>query len=350
MPRVAIENLKLIDLKELVSLIGQDLDDIFKFLGNTPYREEIISTCGDEVKPDLLEKALYQNYAKTFNNLLRSSSKYIKDLLMSFLHKFDALNLKTMLRMVHAGVNIEEILQHIIPLGVYDTKKCQAILSDAISIDDLVNSLSDQDFGFILKETMKNQRIMGDLSPLEAILDKEVYKGILIEINKLKRNDKEIATNILGIEIDALNVKIILKYKALMIDQEKIKENLMPSALIDEEILESAIREPDIKSVLQYFLKSVEKEHKVYQNVFTKLVKASDSPISRLIFILDKASLDMSFFELKKNMKYYNIGYLLGFLNMKWVEIMNLRCIVNGMASNTGTDQIHDLLILPEKF
>jgi vacuolar-type H+-ATPase subunit C/Vma6 len=252
--------------------------------------------------------------------------------------------------MVHAGVNIEEILQHIIPLGVYDTKKCQAILSDAISIDDLVNSLSDQDFGFILKETMKNQRIMGDLSPLEAILDKEVYKGILIEINKLKRNDKEIATNILGIEIDALNVKIILKYKALMIDQEKIKENLMPSALIDEEILESAIREPDIKSVLLYFLKSVEKEHKVYQNVFTKLVKASDSPISRLIFILDKASLDMSFFELKKNMKYYNIGYLLGFLNMKWVEIMNLRCIVNGMASNTGTDQIHDLLILPEKF
>jgi vacuolar-type H+-ATPase subunit C/Vma6 len=350
MPRVAFENLKLIDLNEVVGLIGKDIEMIFSFLLNTAYGEEIVSTCGDIVEPGLLEDALFQNYAKTFNKLLKYSSEYIKNLLVALLHKFDALNLKTMLRMVKAGINAETILQHIIPLGTYDRKRCQVILSDVHSISDIVNSIRDQDFGFFLKETLKAQKIIGDLSPLEAALEKEVFKGILKEIKNLNRLDKRIATNILGIEIDALNVKIILRYKALMTDHKNIKENLMPVAWIDEKVLESAINESNIKSTLQRFLRSVETKHQVYRSVFTKLVKEFDSPISRLEFILEKAPLEMSFFELKKNMKYYNIGYILAFLSMKWAEIKNLRCIINAMARNVSENQTRDLLILPEFF
>ncbi len=350
MPRVALENLKLIDLGELVCLIGKDLEDIFSFLLNTAYGEEIASTCGDKVEPSLLEEALFQNYAKTFNKLLKYSSKYIENLLMSVLHKFDALNLKTMLRMVQAGMNVNDILQHIIPLGMYDRKKCQEILTDINSISDIIGSLQDQDFGFILAETFKVQEIIGDLSPLEAALDKEVFKGILKEIKNLDGRDKKIATNILGIEIDALNIKIILKYKMLNTDYEDIKKNLMPRALIDEKTLESAFKEPDIKSTLQRLLKSVETMHQVYQTIFTKLVRESDSPISRLEFILEKAPLEMSFFELKKNMRYYNIGYILAFLNVKWAEIKNLISIINAMARNVDADQTRDSLILPENF
>jgi len=350
MPRVALEYLKLIDSDELICLIGENLESIFNFLINTAYGEEIISTCGDIVEPGLLEEALFQNYAKTFNKLLKESSGNIKNLLVSVLRKFDALNLKTMLRMVQAGMSGEQILKYIIPLGIYDRKKCQAILSDVNSISDIIDSLQEQDFGFILKETLRGQKIINALSPMEAALDKEVFTGILKEIKNLDRRDKKIATNILGIEIDALNVKIILKYKSLMTDHENIKENLMPVALIDEKTLESAIKEPDIKSTLQHFLLSVGTKHQVYQTIFTKLVEESDSPTSRLEFILEKAPLEMSFFELKKNMRYYNIGYILAFLSMKWAEIKNLRCIINGMARKFGTDQIRDLLILPENY
>jgi vacuolar-type H+-ATPase subunit C/Vma6 len=257
--------------------------------------------------------------------------------------------------MIQAGMKTENVLQHIIPLGMYDIKKCLTILSDANSITDIVDSLQDQDFGFFLKETIKTDRIIRDLSPtdlspLETALDKEVNKGILKEIKNLNRLDKVIATNILGIEIDALNVTTILKCKALMIDQDKINENLMPAALIDEKILESAIKKPDIKSTLQCFLNFAKTKHQVYQTIFNKLVKESDSPISRLTFILEKAPLEMSYFELKKNMKYYNIAYILAFLNMKWAEIKNLRCIINATSRNIDPDQIRNLLILPDKF
>ena len=182
MPRVAFESLKLIDLEVLVSLIGLNLEGIFSFLVNTSYKEEIVNTCGDILEVGLLEDALFQNYAKTFNKLIKNSSDYIKNLLMAVLHKFDALNLKTMLRMVQAGMDTEDILQHIIPLGMYDRKKCQTLLSEVNLISDIVGSLRDQDFGFTLKETLKSQKVLGDTSPLEVALDREVFNGILKEI------------------------------------------------------------------------------------------------------------------------------------------------------------------------
>jgi len=348
MPQVASANLKLIEVDELISLIGISLEEIFSFLINTTYGEEIVINCGDIVKPGLLEESLFQNYAKTFNKLLKYSSEYIENLLVSVLHKYDALNLKTILRMVKAGIKSEEIIPHIIPLGMYNRKKCQKFLSNVNSISDIVGRLQNNDFGYSLKEILKTQKIIGDLSPLEAALDKEVFKGILKEIKHLNALDKKIATDILGIEIDSFNVKIILKYKALNIDHKNIKENLIPTALIDEKILESAIKEPDIKSMLQLLLSSVEEEHQVYQNIFTKLVEESDSSISRLVFILEKAPLEMSYFLLKKNLRYYNIGYILSFLNAKWAEIKNLICIINAKARNISADQIRELLILPE--
>jgi vacuolar-type H+-ATPase subunit C/Vma6 len=350
MPRIALESLKLINVDELIRLVGKNLEEIFSFLINTTYREEIASTCGDMVEPSLLEDALFQNYAKTFNKLLKNSSGYINNFLMSVLRKFDAINLKTMFRMVQAGMDVEDILQHIIPLGTYDRIKCQAILSKANTISAIIGSLQDQDFGFFLKEKFNFQTRFGNLTPLETALDKAVFKGILDEIKNLNRKDKKIATNIMGIEIDTLNVKIILKFKALLTNLDNIKENLMPVALIDESILKSAIKEADMKSTLQRFSISVETKHQVYRNIFAKLVKESDSPISHLEFILDKAPLEMSFFELKKNLRYYNIGYILAFLTLKWAEIKNLRCIINAVARKIDSDQTLDLLFLPDDY
>ena len=348
MPQIALANLKLIDFNDLVCLIGKDLDEIFSFLLTTPYREEIANTCGDKVVPSLLEEALLQNYAKIFNKLLKFSTKHIKDLLLSILHKFDALNLKTLFRLVHAGTNTEDILQYIVPLGMYSREKCKEILSKNNSISEIVNSIQNQDFGFTLKELLNHKEIISDLSPLEATLDKEVFTRIFKAINKLNRKDKKIATNILGIELDALNVKIILKYKSLITHYENIEEYLMPTALIDRKTLISAGKDIDLKSALQRFLKTVETGHQVYLEIFKKLVKESNSPKSKLEFILERASLEMSIFELKKNSRYYNIGFLLAFLNMKWAEIKNLRCIINATERKVEGEQIHNLLILPE--
>ena len=349
MPRIALEDLKLINYHELIGLIGKDLEDILSFLTNTTYGEDVDCALTGDVEHVLLEDILLRNYINTFNRIYKNSSEYIKNLLTAIMHKFDALNLKTILRMVHAGIQTEEILPNIIPLGEYNTEKCQELLFGATSISDFLNSLQKQDFGFFLKEIFMDQIVFSDLFPLEAALDKEVFKGILESIKKLNRLDKKIATNILGIEIDAINAKIILKCKALGVAKEKIKENLMPAALLNDKILDSAIQQPNIKSTLQEFLSAIETGHHVYKMIFLKLVEKSDFPLSHLEMILDKASLEMSLFELKKHMRYYSIGYILAFLNLKWTEMKNLRIIINASA-RTIPNQTKDLLILPENY
>ncbi len=349
MPRIALEDLKLIKNDDLIGLIGKNLEHVLSFLRNTTYGEDADCNLNVAVEHGLLEDTILQNYVKTFNRIYQNSSKYIKNLLTVLLHKFDALNLKTMMRMIHAGINTEEILQNIIPLGEYTKAKCHQLLSCVASVSDFVQSLQTEDFGFFLKETFKDQMIFTDLTPLEAALDKEVTKGILKAIKKLDRLDKKIATNILGIEIDAMNVKIILKCKALGVDQEKIKENLMPGVMFDEKILESAIQQPDITSALQEFLSSIEMGHQVYKKIFEKLVTESECSISELEMMLDKASLEMSLFELKTHLRYYSIGYILAFLNLKWTEMKNVRSLINASARKLP-DQTIDLLILPEHY
>lgn len=347
MPRVAIENLKLLDFDEITCLIGQSLEDIYNFLLKTPYRNEILNLCGNQVESSLLEEALLQNYMNTFSRLLKYTSKYTEDLLLSTLHKFDAINLKTLFRMVQAKIDPEAILPYLVPIGFYNREKCKEILSEFITVSEIIDSIQEGEFGFSLKEIIKKIKRLNDLSPLEAALDREVYTRLLKVIKSLSRRDKKIATKIIGIEMDALNVKIILKYKSLISDFEDIEEKLMPMVLIQKEDLMSAINEPDIKSTLHHLFKIVEGKDEVYSNIFAKLVEESNSSISRLEFILDRAPLEMSMFVVKKNFRYYNIGFILSYLYMKWVEIRNLRSIINAVARNVGDEQIRDLLILP---
>ena len=164
---------------------------------------------------------------------------------------------------------------------------------------------------------------------------------------KLKGADKKIAKNVLGIEIDAINVKTILKCKALMVSRERIGDYLMPTALIDKETLEEAITAINVKSTIKCLLMAVETKSQVYGNFFNQILKEYDAPLSRLETLLDRASLEMSLAMLRKYMRYYNIGFVLAFLNVKWVEVRNLRCIINGSERKMPFSQVRKCLTLP---
>ncbi len=350
MPRIAIESQKLIHIDDIRLLFGKNFNEILSFLKTTTYGETIPGDIqGFEKAYILLEELLYENYALSFHNLLQYSSDYIASFLRSLLYRFDSYNLKTMLRMVNAGIPSDLILKNLIPIGGHSKKRCRVILSGVNSMSDFINSLSDQDFGFFLRDKLKAHKTYPELSLLEAFIEKEAFGRIFEEITKLDRNDKKIASKIIGIEIDVLNVKIILKCKAVGINDEKIEDYLMPMGLLDDNLLRSAINQPNIESAFQAIFKGIEPEHQIYKNFYLKLMLEADKPISHLESLLDRISLEMSLFELKKNMRYYNIAYILAFLNLKWTEIKNLRCIINAAVRNVF-DPTHDLLIIPENY
>ena len=125
MPRVAIENLKLIEVDDLISLIGKDLDSIRCALADSPYREYVSAISPDEIDAVSLEAVLLQNYAETYKKLVKFSSGSIRNLILAVLKKIEASNVKAMLRATKAKITVDEAMEHIVPMGALDRNRCR---------------------------------------------------------------------------------------------------------------------------------------------------------------------------------------------------------------------------------
>ena len=121
----------------------------------------------------------------------------------------------------------------------------------------------------------------------------------------------------------------------------------MPTTLIDEGTLEKATTAPDARSMIKILFSKAATKNQVYERIFTQIIKEHNAPLSRLEAILDRASLTMSLQMIKEHSRYYNIGFVLAFLNLKWAEVKNLRCIINGSERKASDSQVRQLLTFP---
>jgi len=347
MPRVAIENLKLIEIDDLINLIGKDLEGIRYAMADSSYSKQLSAVSSNVLDYRFLEAALLQNYAETIQKLIEFSSGNIKKLLVALSKKVEVANIKTMLRAAKAQIDVSEALKSIVPMGGLNVDRCRAILAEAKSVENVIVALSDFEYGKVLKPVVEQEGKI-DLTLLEVALDKAIYREIFGNIEKLTGIDRKIAKAVLGIELDAVNVRTILKGKELAVNPEVIKKYLMPPAFFTEDALEEAIEAADVKSIIEGLSLIVESAHLVYKKIFTQLLKEGDAPLPLLEAILDKAPLEMSLYQLREHSRYYNIGFILSFVNLKWAEVKNLRCIVKGSERKIQSSQVQKLLMIPD--
>ena len=347
MPRVAIENLKLIEIDDLINLIGKDLEGIRYAMADSSYSKQLSAVSSNVLDYRFLEAALLQNYAETIQKLIEFSSGNIKKLLVALSKKVEVANIKTMLRAAKAQIDVSEALKSIVPMGGLNVDRCRAILAEAKSVENVIVALSDFEYGKVLKPVVEQEGKI-DLTLLEVALDKAIYREIFGNIEKLTGIDRKIAKAVLGIELDAVNVRTILKGKELAVNPEVIKKYLMPPAFFTEDALEEAIEAADVKSIIEGLSLIVESAHLVYKKIFTQLLKEGDAPLPLLEAILDKAPLEMSLYQLREHSRYYNIGFILAFVNLKWAEVKNLRCIVKGSERKIQSSQVQKLLMIPD--
>jgi vacuolar-type H+-ATPase subunit C/Vma6 len=349
MPRVAIENLKLIGIDDLINLIGKDLEGIRYAMANSSYSKQLSAASSNILDSRFLEAALLQNYAVTIQKLVEFSSGNIKKLLIAISKKVEVANIKTILRAVKAHIDVGEALKSMVPMGGLDMERCHTILLESKSVEDVIVALSGFEYGKVLKPVVEQEGKI-DFPLLEVALDMAVYRGILRNIERLAGIDRKIAKAVLGIELDAINVKTILRGKELAVNPEVIKKYLMPPAFFTDDVLEEGIETTDMKSMIEGLALVIESAHLVYKRIFTQLLKESDAPLPILEAILDKAPLEMSLYQLREHSRYYNIGFILAFLNLKGAEVKNLRCIVKGSERKIPSSQVQKLLTIPDEW
>ncbi|MCW3997219.1 MAG: V-type ATPase subunit [Candidatus Bathyarchaeota archaeon] len=351
MPRVAIEKLKLIDTEDLVNLAGKNLEAIRCALLETSYREDILNLSNQEPNSNSLEEALLENYAQTLKNLVKFSVGNSKNLLLTIIGKIETSNIKTILKAKKTKMNIDEAISNIIPVGFLNKDRVRDILSTSATIEDVIEFLYDTEYGIIIEKALAENRGIIDLLSLELALDQFAYQKIHKTIKKLKGLDKLITKNVLGIEADAKNIKVILRGKAKKIPKDQIKRHFLPSFLISEQTLSNALETADVKTLAECLIRAKEiAENPFYLKIFIEILEQHNSPISQIENILEKASLRISKMMQKKYLKYYNLSYVLVLLNLKWLEIRNLRCLIVGSKRKITSTKVKRLLILEKNY
>ena len=351
MPEVIVAKLRLIEPKDMADLAGRSLEDVCSMLAKTSYQAEISAIPAEQLSSISFETALLQNFMRTYEKIIDHSPKDIRSLISTILMKFEANNVKAMLRAKESDLSTDDGMRYITPVGRLDEARCREILGSSRNVDDVVEFLSDMEYGPILKESLPEYRETGAFPLLEAALDKYVCGEIWRAARKLRGLNKKIATTVLGIEIDSMNIKVILRCRAMGISGDQMTRYLMPlSEVFGEKELEDAIRATDTKSSIESLVVAARLvKARDYQYLLADLLEAYEaSPsVAKLETVLDRGLLRTSLRMLKRYTPFFNIGLILAFLNLKWFELRNLRAIVKGAEERVPADRIKELLILP---
>jgi V/A-type H+-transporting ATPase subunit C len=162
-------------------LVRMSTAEIARFMEESAYETEINALGARHSGVDLVEYALNRNLAKQFDDILDWAEGRLYDLIARYLRKFDAWNVKTVIRGLYSDADREEIEADLIRAGEFSDRLVGRLL-DAGSIEEVVDVLDRTMFGPALAAALEEYESSGVLVPLENAVDRVFYENLLSEV------------------------------------------------------------------------------------------------------------------------------------------------------------------------
>ena len=208
--RVRARRAALFDEDDYRKLVRMGPGEIARFMEESEYEEEMNELGSRYSGVDLIEYALNRNLAKHFDDLLRFSDGRLYDYIARYLRKFDAWNVKTVIRGLYADSERQEIADDLIRAGEFDDRLVDRLL-DAESIEAVVEILENTIFGDPLADAYEDYDESGVLVPLENAVDRAYYRLLLSGLPNEPNRATELYIEFLTAEIDFRNVRNALR-------------------------------------------------------------------------------------------------------------------------------------------
>ncbi|MFW6320444.1 MAG: V-type ATPase subunit, partial [Halohasta sp.] len=135
--RVRARRAALFSDDEYRKLVRMSPSEIARYMEESEYEREINELGTRHSGVDLIEYALNRNLAKHFEDLLGFANGQLYELIARYLRKFDAWNVKTVIRGIYVDAEPEAIESDLIRAGELDDKLIGRLL-EAGSIEDVV--------------------------------------------------------------------------------------------------------------------------------------------------------------------------------------------------------------------
>ncbi|XVH30310.1 V-type ATP synthase subunit C [Haloferacaceae archaeon DSL9] len=206
--RVRARRAALFSDDEYRKLVRMGPSEIARYMEESEYEAEINALGSRYSGVDLIEYALNRNLAKHFNDLLAWSEGRIYDLIARYLRKFDAWNVKTVIRGIYAGSSREEVENDLIRAGEFDDRMLTRLL-EATTIEEVVTVLDGTIFGDALEDAYADYEETDVLVPLENAIDRAFYERLLGELPSTE--PVQLYREYLEAEIDFRNARNALR-------------------------------------------------------------------------------------------------------------------------------------------
>ncbi|MFP4591589.1 MAG: ATP synthase A1 subunit C [Halobacteriales archaeon] len=176
--RVRSRRAALLDEADYRKLVRMGPNEIARFLEETEYEREVNELGARHSGVDLVEYALNANLSRHFDDLLRWADGRLYEQIARYLRKFDAWNLKTVLRGQYTGADREAIETDLIRAGEFTDRELDRML-EAEDPRAVIEVARGSVFYEPARDALDAFEETGLLIPLENAIDRAFYQNLV---------------------------------------------------------------------------------------------------------------------------------------------------------------------------
>jgi vacuolar-type H+-ATPase subunit C/Vma6 len=316
--------------KELIR--APDVMSACMVLRGTEYRDLIGDMMSAQDLPRI-EGTLVEYLIAAHREVYDSAKGYVRRFIEELLRQYEVENLKVLLRAWNAQE--ERTL-------IYRGRICNEIPVDALleaqSLEEIIVLLGDTPYRKPLTLARGDYEKTGSLFPLEVALDKELYEATWDVVRELPAADRKIASRLLGIEADILNINRILRFKRYYgLGLAEVVHAMVPGGLrVKEEFVREVYPGGDETSLMAALLTGV------YGSLPPQVVAEKEARgFDRLEGFLKETYLQ----QLRQTLGGYpfTIGTVMAYLRLKKAEVSNLITSLNAKALHLPPEELEGI-------
>ena len=317
-----------------------DQGDLARFtdaLLGSAYRTEVAEALAQQQGADAIANGVSRNLVATFQALLGRAHGEFKELVQTFLARWDLVAVKSLLRCRHHGLPPAGSGGALIP-GPRLTPPLIADMGELESMEALVRSLAawDRDLcGCLIKALPKYQE-EGNLAVLEEALDQNYYSGNAARLKSAGDEDSQMLRAQLQAEIDRINLRTVFQH----IDNkgelgDSLEQRFLGQGTLPKSLLRQMAAASDPASAMELLGRT--RYSSLVEELYQLLQTGRFSPMERYF---DRVLMKSVRQSARNNV--FGIGVMMDFVWMKYNEVINLRLVARGLAGNLPKGRVRD--------
>ncbi len=337
--RVRARRAALFDEEDYRKLVRMGPSGIARFMEENEYEAEINALGARHGGVDLIEYALHANMAKHFHDLLDWSEGRLHELIARYLRKYDAWNLKTVIRGVYTDTPYAELEPDLVLAGELEAPLLET-MAGADTVRDAIELLAGTQYYEPLVEAYGDFEDEEVLVPIENAIDHEFWDHLLDDVGPELPTEGPMAMYVefLQAEIDFLNIRNALRLAYSGADIDPGAYHIEGGRLFDRAELTRLVTTPD-ELVLAV------RESTYGDELGDALDELADAE-SLIQFERALEGVLLAYTGRLSNVFPVSITSILAYVLAKEREVDNIRAIARGKEAGLSTEEIERELVI----